>query len=94
MPHILAIYEIDRAWGGSEEGGWWFDCGTLVRIVRVVGSADRATDIARRANRLLERLQRTKRPVESLIYEGGRHSVLVFENIAPAAYPAVRPRYE
>ncbi|MGE4404402.1 hypothetical protein [Pseudomonas sp.] len=94
MAHVLAIYEVDRAWGGPEEGGWWFDCGTLVRIVRVVGSADRAASVALRANRLLERLQRAKRPVSSIAYEGGRHCVLAFEDIAPPAYPAVTPRYE
>lgn len=22
MAHVLAIYEVDRAWGGAEEGGW------------------------------------------------------------------------
>jgi len=23
----VAIYIVDRAYGGSEEGGWWYDCG-------------------------------------------------------------------
>ena len=23
----VAIYETDRAFGGYEEGGWWYDCG-------------------------------------------------------------------
>ena len=25
----IALYLVDRRWGGPEEGGWWFDCGTL-----------------------------------------------------------------
>lgn len=29
----LAVYEVDRAYGGPEEGGWWFDCGRLVACV-------------------------------------------------------------
>ena len=29
----LAVYEIDRAYGGPEEGGWWFDTGRLVACV-------------------------------------------------------------
>lgn len=29
----LAVYEIDRAYGGSEEGGWWYDCGRLVACI-------------------------------------------------------------
>ena len=29
----LAVYEVDRAYGGSEEGGWWYDTGRLVACV-------------------------------------------------------------
>ena len=25
----VSIYMIDRAWGGPEEGGWWYDYGLL-----------------------------------------------------------------
>ncbi|CAG0982501.1 hypothetical protein RHIZO_01814 [Rhizobiaceae bacterium] len=31
--YVLAFYEIDRAYGGPEEGGWWYDTGRLVRIL-------------------------------------------------------------
>lgn len=24
---VVAIYLVDRAYGGPEEGGWWYDCG-------------------------------------------------------------------
>lgn len=29
----LAVYEVDQAYGGSEEGGWWYDCGRLVACI-------------------------------------------------------------
>jgi DNA-directed RNA polymerase subunit RPC12/RpoP len=25
----VAVYAVDRAYGGPEEGGWWYDCGDL-----------------------------------------------------------------
>lgn len=29
----LAVYEVDRAYGGPEEGGWWFYTGSLVACI-------------------------------------------------------------
>ena len=92
--HIVAFYEIDRAYGGPEEGGWWYDTGELRRVLRVVPDADRACDLAARANRLMNRLQRSRRDVGSVAYTGGRYAACVFEDTAPRAYPEVRPHYE
>ncbi len=92
--YVVALYEIDRAYGGPEEGGWWYDCGELRRVLRVVPGADAAYDLAARANRLMERLQRGKRDVGSVIYAGGRYAAEVFEETAPRAFPETRPHYE
>ena len=92
--HIVAFYEIDRAFGGPEEGGWWYDCGELRRVLKVVPNADRAYVLAARANRLMDRLQRHKRNIYSVAYAGGRYSACVFEDIAPRAFPEIRPHYE
>lgn len=91
---VLAFYEIDRAYGGPEEGGWWYDAGQLVRILAVLKDEEKAFAVARRANRLLHHLQRHKRSVDSVLYRGGRHEVSVFENVAPPSFPETRPRYE
>ena len=92
--HIVAFYDIDRAYGGPEEGGWWFDTGALRRVLRVVPDADAAYDLAARVNRLMERLQRGRRSVDSVAYDGGRLAACVFEGTAPPAFPETRPRYE
>lgn len=31
----VAVYETERAYGGPEEGGWWYDCGVLVNHAMV-----------------------------------------------------------
>jgi len=92
--YVVAFYEIDRAYGGPEEGGWYFDCGDLVRVFAVAKSKDHAHQIARRANDLLYRLQRSRRSVGSVLYSGGRYEARVYENVAPPAYPSVTPHYE
>ncbi len=94
MRYILAFYEIDRAYGGSEEGGWWLDTGALVRIHSVERNEARAAARAARANRLLERLQCSSRSAGSVLYTGGRHRLCVFEDTAPPNFPQIVPQYE
>jgi hypothetical protein len=47
----VAFYEIDKAFGGNEEGGWWYDTGVLTRIVRTFKNEDAAYKFSNRANR-------------------------------------------
>lgn len=94
MTYTVAFYEIDRAYGGPEEGGWWYDTGTFVRISKVFKSKEAAYAYARRANRFLNVIQRGARDVSSVIYNGGRYAAEVYEGLPPAAYPETRPFYE
>jgi hypothetical protein len=91
---VLAFYEIDREYGGAEEGGWWYDTGRLVRSFKLVRNEEKAVQTMDRANRLLKRLQRNKRSESSVIYSGGRHRVYVFADTAPRRFPEERPYYE
>ncbi|KKW90308.1 hypothetical protein [Sphingobium chungbukense] len=93
MRYLVALYEIDRAYGGPEEGGWWFDTGELVRLLALAPTEARAQALAERANRLLDRLQRHRRHVDSVLYDGGRFTAIVYEWTAPAAFPETRPQY-
>jgi hypothetical protein len=68
--------------------------GSLSRSLRVCATEAEADALAARANRLLARLERDRRPVGSVLYDGGRHRACVFAQIAPSAFPARRPHYE
>ena len=92
--YVVAFYEIDRAYGGPEEGGWWYDCGELRRVLRVTPDADAAHRLAARANRLMDLVQTRQRPVSSAAYDGGRYAAHVCEDTAPFAFPERRPHYE
>jgi plasmid replication initiation protein len=92
--YILAFYELDRCYGGPEEGGWWYDVGQYVRPLAIVANEEQAYKLANRANDLLDFLQRKKRGIGSMAYSGGRHRVEVYLNEAPKYWPEVRPHYE
>ena len=93
MRYVVALYEIDLAFGGPEEGGWWFETGRLARLLRLYPTEAGAVAAARRADALLARLQRRRRPLSSAAYEGGRYAARVFERVAPEQFPETRPRY-
>lgn len=92
--YVIALYEMDRHYGGPEEGGWWYDAGDLVRVLRVEAREDVALARAARANRLLARLQRGRHDVGSMAYAGGLHAAEVFPDTAPRSFPETPPRYE
>ena len=31
---VVGIYDMDKAYGGDEEGGWWYEYGTLLKAIR------------------------------------------------------------
>jgi hypothetical protein len=96
--YIIAVYDADRAYGGGEEGGWWYDTGVLARIVKTFKNAEKAYAYCRRLNVRLE--SRRIGPNVDRKYELGSvccegvFQAEVHEDCAPAHYPATRPRYE
>ena len=94
MTYVLAVYEIDQAYGGPEEGGWWYSTGQLIRVLGVRRNEDDAYALARRLNGWMDKMQSHLRPVSSMAYDGGRYQVEVHEDIPPPHYPQTRPHYE
>jgi hypothetical protein len=97
--YLIALYEDNRAYGGPEEGGWWYDTGTLVRVVAVARRKDRAYELAKRCDYWLEkcwqkRPMKYRIPVSSVNYTGGHFSAHVYKHVAPQHFPEVRPQYE
>lgn len=92
--YTVAFYEIDRAYGGAEEGGWWYNTGHLIRLARTFKSEAKAQAFADRANRLLDVIQRDCRDVNSILYHGGRYQAEVWDEPPAPSYPTERPYYE
>lgn len=92
--YTVAFYEIDRSYGGPEEGGWYYDHGQLRRIARTFKQEAAAFAFARRANHILDLIQRHHRPVGSAAYDGGRFIADVYDCPPPAYFPTTRPTYE
>lgn len=90
---IVAVYLVNRTYGGPAEGGWWYDEGDLVRIVRVFKNEDRAISFCRRLNaRLNATLNAGRRPLSSVLSEGEFHA-RIEDDFAPKHFPDTRQFY-
>lgn len=95
---IVAVYELWLAYGGPEEGGWWYDTGGLIRIHKMFNSEKDAYAACRRLNRGLEYKREVMRdyrhPLSSTAYSGGHLQARVYMHHAPKDWPEARPHYE
>lgn len=89
-----SIYLTDLAYGGSEEGGWYYPCGEFRYDLPYGKFPTKAK--ARKYHKELERLcseLNEGAPDISSVLSRGRY-VAVLEKEPPANYPKVRPHYE
>lgn len=87
---FVNVYEVDRIYGGPEEGGWYYDAGRLITS-RQVPEAD-----AERVRAELEEKysEGTGRNASwSVLYAGGDYQVWI-EDKPGADYPEHTPYYE
>ncbi len=93
-----AIFLIDRAYGGSEEGGWYYECGEPsdehANHTRGFVNENDARAYACEVNNfiLTSELNKGRREISSVL-STGQYSAIVQEG-QPKAFPAERPYYE
>lgn len=91
----LNEYETDRAYGGPEEGGWWFDTG---RFIKCHGEfADDRFDEAIAARKKLDGYLAEKREglhAPSSVLSEGRWPQIYVEDEPGMDFPQERPHYE
>lgn len=86
--YFVTVFEIDRAYGGPEEGGWWYDTGEPVLHIPC-RSHSAAEDVR---DRVREKYPHTGQS-GSCVYQGGDYSITV--DVRPGkAYPETVPHYE
>ena len=95
--YLVGIYNSDRVYGGSEEGGWWYDTGTLSRYCKV--EFNNASVAHNYRNRLQQKLNRTKYNSRGFYSDlgsvlcDGKYVAKVFEDALPIVYPTEIPYY-
>lgn len=95
MTYTVAVLLEDRAFGGHEEGGWYYDYGypCEVRIApqRRFKTYAKAQGYLNRIAPVIERLNRDRPSISSVLSEG-RYRAYVFGG-KPRGYPDYIPHY-
>lgn len=97
--YTVAVYLVDRAYGGPEEGGWWYDCGQLVDDAafakpKIFDNEDEAIDYARERNLDLDETVNKGRREISSVLSNGRYCAMVCDGYPEPYYPERKPHYE
>jgi hypothetical protein len=90
------LYLIDRAFGGREEGGWWYDCGqpVLHPLNRVFETLEEAQHHQHFCLDVQDQLNEGLPSINSVLSQGQYRFYVGDEGELPAPFPAVKPHYE
>jgi len=99
----VAVYLVDRAYGGPEEGGWWYDYGIPIEekldgvgdawLPHTFKTEQEADDYADEVQVLLDaNVNRGRREISSVLSEGVYRAIVT--GGFPKPFPAERPHYE
>ena len=96
MTFTVAVLHEDRAYGGAEEGGWYYDYGYPVRLSEVpqrrFKTYEKAWGYLRKTRRQIARINYERPEISSVLSEG-RYRAYIFSG-KPVGYPDRRPHYE
>jgi len=97
MAYTVAIYLVDRAYGGPEEGGWWYDYGfpaeEYCQYTKGFMESDAAIEYMYYLEAsLLPSINEGRRPISSVLSTGKFNAIVTEGN--PKPFPDTIPRYE
>ncbi len=95
-PWTVAIFMMDRQYGGPEEGGWYYDVGEpeleYAHLVKGFEFEEDANAYCSELQRLTEELNKGRPSIGSVLSRG-RYAARICEGY-PKSFPAERPHYE
>jgi hypothetical protein len=96
VDRYINIYQLDRHYGGPEEGGWWYDSGVPVASIPLPEVRTFTQEDVQAAVDALREVYTYRNRMGSVLYpnDGGWDYGVVLEDEPAAAYPTERPYYE
>ena len=93
-PWYVNEYEASRAYGGPEEGGWWYDTGRFIACHGITPSREEADRILHRDvfADYVRRQNESQYATSSVLCDGW--TIIRLEHAPGANYPGEQPHYE
>lgn len=94
MVYTVSLYLIDKAFGGREEGGWWFTYGEPEPSIhmRAFATEEEAQAYRKTLEPVLAELNEGLPSIDSVLSRGV-YDFIIDEGL-PRAFPETRPHYE
>lgn len=98
--HTVSVYLVDKAYGGPEEGGWWYEYGIpqdyseFVQLRETFVNLEEAERYRVNLQVLLDQQYNRYRPDINSVLSDGVFRVVIDTDCDPAEYPSTKPRYE
>lgn len=99
MTYTVQLFREDQAFGGHEEGGWYFTYGEPVtdkglgfKVTRRFKSLEKARGYRVRVQALLDRRINASRPSQYSVASRGEYRAYIC-SAKPKAYPETKPYY-
>ena len=93
VAYYVNEYRTDRAYGGPEEGGWWYDTGEFVRCLGVHLDRNAAEQQRNSLTGDLDNRRQGLHSPGSVLSEGDWPDIWIEEHPG-ANFPTESPRYE
>lgn len=93
----VRVYMQDMAYGGPEEGGWYYTYGKAASEFGHMTRAFKTRDAARlyldEIGAEIDAANKGRRPISSVLSDGV-YAAMIYEGEAPMGFPAEVPHYE
>ena len=93
MKYYVNEYEVDRIYGGPEEGGWWYDTGKYIKCHGIFSSNIEAMDCKASLGKYVRDKNEYKHPPDSVLSKGDWTDIII-EHEEGKHFPERTPRYE
>lgn len=95
--YCVSLYMVDRAYGGHEEGGWWFDCGEpcldYSADTRIFDNEDDALEYLDTLQGKANKMNKGRYEISSVLSDGQFRAIMDCGHY-PQPFPERKPRYE
>ena len=93
VKYYVNEYEVDRIYGGPEEGGWWYNTGKYIKCHGIFNSNMAAKRYRESLSKYIKDKNEYKHPPSSVLSVGDWTDIIIEEHEGKH-FPERTPRYE
>lgn len=90
----LNVYLVDQAYGGPEEGGWWYNIGECLASIPFETLEEITEEIKDKYQKMFEKIYYREPHKDRFQTNGEADVIIIVENYKGSNFPQTCPHYE